>query len=65
MGSVRNQMARVFLSLVFFLVVTPLSLVLRLFGFDPLALRPPKSSSTFWNPRTARQGRTTRFTKIR
>jgi hypothetical protein len=53
------------LSLVFFLVVTPLSLVLRLFRFDPLALRPPKSSSTFWNPRTARQGRTTRFTKIR
>jgi len=65
MSTVRNQLARVLLSLVFFLVVTPLSLILRLFGFDPLALRPPKSNSTFWSPRTARQGRATRFTKIR
>jgi hypothetical protein len=64
MGTVRNQVARVLLGLVFFLVVTPLSIILRLFRFDPLALRPPRSNSTFWSPRTARQGRTTRFTKI-
>jgi len=65
MSTVRNQLARVLLSLVFFLVVTPLSLILRLFGFDPLALRQPKSRSTYWGVRTARQGRATRFTKIR
>ncbi|HNQ88641.1 MAG TPA: hypothetical protein PKM73_08510 [Verrucomicrobiota bacterium] len=35
---------------VFFLVVTPLGLLLRLLGKDPLALKRPPSATSYWQP---------------
>lgn len=40
------------LGLIYFLVVTPIAILFRLFGQDPLALRYKKSSS-YWVPRSA------------
>lgn len=40
----------VLLGLVFFAVVTPLGLVMRLFGWDPFGLRRPRDAS-FWHRR--------------
>lgn len=39
--------ARIILGFVFFVMVTPIGLVMRLFGKDPLRMRSPKSSS-YW-----------------
>jgi hypothetical protein len=36
------------LALLFFLVVTPLGLVLRMLGKDPLRLRRPAGAATYW-----------------
>jgi hypothetical protein len=41
-------LALVLLSLVFFAVVVPLGLVLRLFGHDPLRLRRRRATATYW-----------------
>ncbi len=38
------------LSLIFFLVVTPLGLVLRWLGHDPLQLRRRRQAQTYWHP---------------
>ncbi len=40
------------LALVFFLMVTPIGLLMRVFGHDPLALRLNRSASGYWTPRT-------------
>jgi|ERR1043166_2330599 hypothetical protein len=45
---------RVILALVFFLVITPIGLVKRLTGWDPLGRRGPRSSS-YWKPYSERQ----------
>jgi hypothetical protein len=45
---------RIILGLVFFLVVTPIGLVKRLSGWDPLGRRSARSSS-YWKPYSERQ----------
>ena len=46
---------RVILGLVFFLFVTPIGLVRRLFGGDPLSRRTRRTAETYWKPYTARR----------
>ena len=41
-------MTRVILTLVYFLVVTPIGLTLRLFGKDPLTKGPDPNLATYW-----------------
>ncbi|NBT26107.1 MAG: hypothetical protein EBT09_06055 [Actinobacteria bacterium] len=65
MGRFRNLFLRLVLTVVFYALVTPLSLVLRILGFDPLSLRQPRQSSTFWKPRSDRSPRQVHFTKVR
>ena len=43
-------MTRVILVLTFFLVITPLGVVMRLLGKDPLRLRPDPGAQSFWVP---------------
>jgi hypothetical protein len=38
------------LTVFFFVVLTPLGLVLRLFGHDPLSLRKRKGAASYWQP---------------
>lgn len=45
-----ERVGRIVLTLLFLLVFTPLGLILRLFGHDPLALRRPESAGTYWIP---------------
>jgi|SRR5215471_2318118 len=46
-----NQMlARILLALVFILLLTPLSLILRFAGKDALQLKSRRSSPTYWHP---------------
>ena len=45
---------RIILAFVFFLVVTPIGLVKRLFGWDPLHRR-AGSSDSYWQPYSERQ----------
>lgn len=42
-----NVMSRVIVAVVFYLLITPMGLVARLFGFDPLAVRTKKRS--YWS----------------
>jgi hypothetical protein len=45
-----SQMAgRAVLALLFFIVVTPLGLVLRMLGKDPLRLRRPAGGESYWS----------------
>ena len=45
---------RIILAFVFFVIVTPIGVVKRLFGWDPLNRRAPKSE-TYWRPYSERQ----------
>ena len=45
---------RIILAFVFFVIVTPIGFVKRLFGWDPLHRRAPKSDS-YWKPYSERQ----------
>lgn len=45
-------MTRVLLTLVFFLVVTPIGLVMRAFGRDPLHRRIDRSTASYWIRKT-------------
>jgi hypothetical protein len=50
LGFALSQLAgRVVLTLLFFIVVTPLGLVLRMLGQDPLRLRRPVSAKSYWS----------------
>jgi uncharacterized membrane protein len=40
----------VILALFFFIVITPLGLVLRMLGKDPLRLRRPVKAESYWSP---------------
>lgn len=42
---------RILLSLIFFLMITPVGLVTRLFGRDALNLRFDRKATTYWRPR--------------
>ncbi len=56
-------MTRVLLTLVFFLAVTPIGLLLRLFGKDPLHRRPDPSAPTYWIEKTYRDDTPKRLEK--
>jgi hypothetical protein len=43
-------LGRIVLAALFFLFVTPMGSLLRLFGKDPLQLKPPRESQTCWHP---------------
>lgn len=45
-----QAIARVILALLFVVLLTPLSLVLRLVGKDPLQLKHVQGSTSFWHP---------------
>jgi hypothetical protein len=47
-------MTRLILGIVFFLIVTPIGVVKRLFGWDPLSRRGSRSPS-YWQPYSDRQ----------
>jgi ABC-type uncharacterized transport system permease subunit len=50
LGFVLSQLAgHIVLVLVFFIVVTPLGLVLRMLGKDPLRLRRPPDAQSYWS----------------
>jgi len=53
----------VVLSIVYFLVVTPIGLVMRARGWDPLARRAPASRS-YWRQYSPRQRRTDHYRKM-
>jgi len=41
--------------IIYFLIMTPIGLVMRLFGYDPLRMRPAAGTESFWieRPRTS------------
>jgi hypothetical protein len=54
---------RVILALVYFLIVTPIGFVKRLFGWDPLNRRAPRSES-YWRPYSDRQKNPRHYEKM-
>ena len=54
---------RIILGLVFFLVVTPIGVVKRLSGWDPLSRRGARSSS-YWRPYSERQRNPRHYEKM-
>ncbi len=47
-------MTRVILTIVFFLVITPIGLIMRALGKDPLTKGPDKSLESYWIPKEYR-----------
>lgn len=56
-------LGHVLVAVVFFGLLTPLALVLRLFGRDRLQLRLDRAAPSYWIARTASEGRQTAMTK--
>ena len=54
---------RVILAFVYFVIVTPIGFVKRLFGWDPLNRRAPKSES-YWRPYSDRQRNPRHYEKM-
>jgi len=54
---------RIILGLVFFLVVTPIGVVKRLMGWDPLGRRGARGAS-YWQPYSERQRNTRHYEKM-
>lgn len=54
---------RVILAIVFFLVITPIGVIKRLFGWDPLYRR-AGSKETYWRPYSARQRDSRHYEKM-
>ncbi len=54
---------RIILGLVFFLVVTPIGVVKRLMGWDPLSRRAPRGAS-YWRPYSERQRNPRHYEKM-
>jgi hypothetical protein len=44
-------MAHIILALLFYLIITPMGLLARLFGKDFLSLKPERAAPTYWLPR--------------
>jgi len=53
----------IILAIIFFLVVTPIGMIKRLFGWDPLRRRAP-SAASYWGPYNARQKDPRHFEKM-
>ena len=45
--------SRLLLTILFYGIMTPMGLAMRLFGWDPLRLRPAKGEASYWRPRDA------------
>jgi hypothetical protein len=45
---VRQILLRVLLTVLFYVLVAPISLVLKVLGYDPLALRRPSRIRSYW-----------------
>jgi hypothetical protein len=45
-----DKVGRLILSLIFLLIMVPLGWMLRLAGYDPLALRKPDQAQSYWRP---------------
>ena len=56
-------MTRVILGIVFFLFVTPIGLVRRMFGGDPLN-RPARNAESYWKPYTERRADPKHYEKM-
>lgn len=56
-------MTRVILTAVYYLVVTPVGLVMRAIGRDPMHRRPDPDLETYWIPRSEDDDPRTRLTK--
>jgi hypothetical protein len=54
---------RLVLGIVFFLIITPIGVVKRLFGWDPLGRR-AASASSYWHPYSERQRNTRHYEKM-
>jgi saxitoxin biosynthesis operon SxtJ-like protein len=54
---------RIILAFVYFVIVTPIGFVKRLFGWDPLNRRAPKSES-YWRPYSDRQRNPRHYEKM-
>ena len=54
---------RIILGVVFFLVMTPIGIVKRLSGWDPLSRRGPRST-TYWRPYAERQRNPRHYEKM-
>jgi hypothetical protein len=54
---------RIILGLVFFVVVTPIGVVKRLMGWDPLSRRAPRGAS-YWRPYSERQRNPRHYEKM-
>jgi hypothetical protein len=54
---------RIILAFVYFVIVTPIGFVKRLFGWDPLNRRAPKSES-YWRPYSDRQKNPRHYEKM-
>ncbi|WZO96915.1 SxtJ family membrane protein [Isosphaeraceae bacterium EP7] len=48
---IRWMVSKVLLGLVFYGLVTPIGLMLRLMGHDPLRLGPDPSATSYWEPK--------------
>lgn len=57
-------MTRVVLALVYFLVVTPIGVIKRLTGWDPLSRRAPRGTGSYWKPYPERQQDTRHYEKM-
>jgi hypothetical protein len=50
-GFVNKAVSQILMALLFFLVVTPIALVMRMVGKRPLRLRPDRTAATYWTER--------------
>jgi hypothetical protein len=54
----------IILSVLFFLIITPLGLVFRLLGRDPLALKLDRAAATYWTPKARPAGSSSYFNQF-
>lgn len=47
--------SRILLTVVYFSIVTPLAILLRILGKRPIAVRPDKTTSSYWHERGAEE----------
>jgi len=50
-----HLMSRFILTMIFFLIITPIGLILRISGKRPLDLKLEKQTNSYWQPRKNRQ----------
>ena len=62
-GGLRRSLGAIGGAVLFFAVVTPIGLLLRLLGRDPLRLRRNEALASYWLARPARGGRQTAMTR--